>query len=68
MMIESVAVRCHTRHEHVALQIGTRRFGRGLNVPGGGATVPVVHVIENNVYFFANERRLDLAAELSTNP
>ncbi len=58
VMVQSVAVGGHARHENVALQVGAAGARGGFHVGRRGAALPVVDVVEDDVEFLPGQRAL----------
>ena len=54
-----VAIGAHARHKNITMQIGSAGARRGFHLRGGGAVLPVVHVVVDHIEALAGQRALD---------
>src|SRR5579872_474325 len=56
MMIQAIAIRRHARHEDIAMQASVDGARGGLHLRGGGAALPVVDIVVDNLEAAARQR------------
>ena len=58
VMIQSIAIGGHTGHEDIALQIVAAGARRGFHLGGGGAALPIVDVVVDDIEILAGQSAL----------